>query len=438
MPTPPLSLLSSLRGALLAPLSACLLLAGGPATAAAEPQSLALTSGTSFALAGDFDGDGRSDLFSYSPGSARAYVALAREGGWSTPTCGYGEGFYGFDFWDPKDRALVLDYDNNGVDDLFFYRPGGGVAFVMRSNRDGTFTPVNASWSGIGGFDFWDSRDTALRIDYNGDGRDDLLMYRQGTGVVYMARSNGDGSFTNVLASTSGLAGMPLTGANNRIVVGRINKDNRDDLLLFQPGTGRVVVAMSNWNVDANFLTWYNRTDGMAGFSMKDTRDQALLFDFDADGDEDIFLYRPGAGTAVLVMAFNSPTIYPAVMYASSWGIGGFDLMNSADRVEPIDFDGDGFRDLLLYRPGHGVAYVARSRGGADFPNVFASHNGIGGFSLLDPADTLLPFHYNHGGQQDVLGYRPSAQAGRVAMSNGWGGFSAGVCVNACSSACAF
>lgn len=412
--------------------------AGTVASDALVTASAALTTSTTYDVVGDFDGDGRSDVFSYTPGGARAWVALARTNGWSTPSCNLGEGFYGYDFRDPNDKALVLDYDNDGADDLFFYRPGHGAAYLMRSNRDGSFTPVYASNGGLGGFDFMDARDIALRIDYNGDGKDDLLMYRQETGIVYMARSQGDGSYVNVLASASGLAGMPLTGANNRILVGDFNRDKREDLLLYQPGTLRMVVAVSNWNVDGGFLTWYNPFGSQAVF-MADTRDRALLFDYDGDLADDILLYQPGSSRVTVLMEIDRPTLYPTTAYSSNSGIGGFDFLDPADRVEALDYNGDGAEDLLLYRPGHGVAYVARSNKNGTFSTAFASSSGIGGFSLASPDDVLLPFKFNSDTQGDVLGYRPTSSGdGRAAVSNGTGGFLNGPCVNICSSLCSF
>ena len=44
-------------------------------------------------------------------------------------------------------------------------------------------------------------------------------------------------------------------------------------------------------------------------------------------------------------------------------GIGGYDFLSSADRALAFDFNGDGNDDLLLYRPGHGAAYVLKSLG---------------------------------------------------------------------------
>ena len=50
----------------------------------------------------------------------------------------------------------------------------------------------------IAGYDLLSGADQALAFDYNGDGKQDLFLYRPGRGAAWVARFNGDGSFTGV------------------------------------------------------------------------------------------------------------------------------------------------------------------------------------------------------------------------------------------------
>src|SRR5204863_111685 len=99
------------------------------------------------------------------------------------------------------------------------YRPGRGAAWGARSNGDGTFTAVYAQGdggSGIGGYDLTSASDRVLAFDYDGDGKQDLFLYRPGRGAAWVARSNGDGTFTAVYAQGdggSGIAGYDLKSA---------------------------------------------------------------------------------------------------------------------------------------------------------------------------------------------------------------------------------
>lgn len=66
-------------------------------------------------------------------------------------------------------RDLVLDVDNDGLPDLFDERPWSGRTEVLRSRGDGNFDQILVAPSVI--------MDSApIAIDYNGDGRTDLLM----------------------------------------------------------------------------------------------------------------------------------------------------------------------------------------------------------------------------------------------------------------------
>jgi hypothetical protein len=391
---------------------------------------------TSHALAGDFDGNGRSDVFVYAPGSARAWVSLATGSGSLAPlTCG-GEGFSGYDFWSFDDHALVLDYDGNNVDDLLFYRSGSGATWLMHSSGNGSFSAAYASGDGIGGFDMWDTRDHAVRLDFNGDNRDDLLMYRQGTGVVYMARSNGDGSFTNVYASAGGIGGYAMNGSNDQVLVFDYNGDNLEDLFIYRPGSGVAYVARSNG--DGSFTNVYASGWGIAGYDLLSTADQVLVFDYNGDNRDDLLLYRPGSG-ATFVARSNGDGSFTTVLASVGGvgGVGGFDMWEPRDHVTAFDYNGDHLDDLFLYRAGGGVAYVARSNGDGSFTNVFASGSGIAGFNLGNETDRAIAVDANGGGYGDLLLFREDMQAGRVAFSNGGGGFySGGTCMNACSADC--
>ena len=184
-------------------------------------------------------------------------------------------------------------------DDLFLYRPGNGAAWVARSNGDGTFTGVYtvgdngpASPNGIAGYDLLSSNDQVLPFDYNSDGRYDLFLYRPGSGAAWVARSNGDGTFTGVYtvgdngsAPPNGIAGYDLLSSGDRVLVFDYNKDGKDDLFLYRPGSGAAWVARSNG--DGTFTGVYTVGDngsappnGIAGYDLLSPADRVLALDY--------------------------------------------------------------------------------------------------------------------------------------------------------------
>jgi 1-phosphatidylinositol phosphodiesterase len=143
-------------------------------------------------------------------------------------------------------------------------------------------------------------------FDYNGDRKQDLALYRPGSGAISIARSNGNGSFTAVYAQGapgSGIAGYDLRAANDRIAPFDYNGDGKQDLVLYRPGAGAVFVARSNGNgtftaVHAVGADGPGAPNGIAGYDLLSSADQIVPFDYDGDRKSDLFLYRPGRGAA--------------------------------------------------------------------------------------------------------------------------------------------
>jgi hypothetical protein len=99
-----------------------------------------------------------------------------------------------------------IDFDGDGWQDLFFVnsKPGSSNA-LYRNNGNGTFANVTAK-SGLAGnaADKTTYRTGVAVGDYNNDGRLDLYVTAYGPNTLY--RNNGNGTFTDVTAST-GVAG---------------------------------------------------------------------------------------------------------------------------------------------------------------------------------------------------------------------------------------
>ncbi len=93
----------------------------------AGPADLALFAGNpdDVPLAGDFDGDGCGELALYRPSTQRFFVYrhLPPDGG------ALGAAPIELLFGDPGDVPVVGDFDGNGVDDLGLYRPGSGFFY---------------------------------------------------------------------------------------------------------------------------------------------------------------------------------------------------------------------------------------------------------------------------------------------------------------------
>ena len=170
-------------------------------------------------LFGDFDGDGRVDLFAI----GETGVALFHNTGFrrfedattaSGLEAGRGAG-----------AAAVADYDNDGVLDLFVAGGGGGA--LWHGTGDGAFTPDRRSTAAFRSIPAIDPI-AAQFVDYDNDGWLDLLVAGRRGVVLY--RNDRTGRFEDRTASlpTRPAARGPVTA----IAVADVDGDGDQDLLM--------------------------------------------------------------------------------------------------------------------------------------------------------------------------------------------------------------
>ena len=138
------------------------------------------------------------------------------------------------------DRIVTFDYNSTGkLDHLVLYRPGTGIIWILQ-NVNGSFSLVFWSQSGIGQYNLMSTVDQVLAYDYSGTGKQDhLILYRPGTGIIWMLQ-NVNGTFNYVFWSQgSGIAGYNLAGSNDQILAFDYNgSGDVDHLVIYRPGAG--------------------------------------------------------------------------------------------------------------------------------------------------------------------------------------------------------
>jgi|GEM_PF-2661993 len=303
--------------------------------------------------------------------------------------------------------------------DLVLYRPGNGIISLMQSIDDGTFSFMFKSYTGLSGYDLHRENDQIISCDYNGDGRSDLILYRPGESTVFVAKSNGDGTFTRIVRSFNGIAGYDLNNVNDQIISCDYNGDGKSDLVLYRPGNSIVFVAKSNG--DGTFTRIVRSFNGIAGYDLNNVNDRIISCDYNGDGKSDLVLYRPGK-SIVFVAKSNGDGTFTHIVRSLN-GIAGYDLNNVNDKIISCDYNSDGKSDLVLYRPGNGIFFAARSNGDGTFTSVTRSHNGIAGFDLNRITDRIITCDYDGDGANDLILYRPEKTA-YIAKSNRDGTFS--------------
>ncbi|MFD1827571.1 MULTISPECIES: hypothetical protein [Mumia] len=235
-----------------------------------------LSSSSDQVIAYDLDSKGTLDhLVLYRPGKGAVYV-VERDGTGADGTLQFaalfqqpqgGSGIGGFDLTSGRDRIIAFDGASTGnLDHLLLYRPGTGIAFVLRYDGEKVsggleFTPVYIGRSGIGGFDLSETTDQVIAFDFDGSGKaDHLVMYRPGTspsykGILFIVKCTGmnsEGSleFTAVYQQGDhdpGIGGYELTSIDDQIIAfDGASTGKLDHLVLYRPGTGIACILKHN------------------------------------------------------------------------------------------------------------------------------------------------------------------------------------------------
>jgi hypothetical protein len=314
-----------------------------------------------------------------------------------------------FDLGNTRDLTVPYDYEHSGKQDyVLTYRPGSRYVAIARHNADNTFTTVFSSANGIGGFDLALDRDRIVPFDYAHTGKlDHLLIYRPGSRIAYVIRHNPDNTFGIAYAGSNGIGGYDLAAAGDQVIAFDYDHSGKQDhLLAYRPGS-RIAYVIKH-NADGSFGIAYASTTGIGGFDLATTADRIVPFDYDHTGKLDTLLvYRPGQKIVFMVKHTDGNTF--STVWSSFTGLPGFDLGNTRDLVTPYDYDYTGKADhLVFYRPGNRLVVIYRHGAGTSFTAVYSGTNGIGGYDLAVPADRIVAYDADHsGGPNSLLLTRP-------------------------------
>ncbi|MEZ4410922.1 MAG: FG-GAP-like repeat-containing protein [Polyangiales bacterium] len=298
-------------------------------------------------LLGRFNDDAALDLIEFRGGSERAPVCLSLGTGWSCrgleATWVEGEG-------SPRagSTPLVGDFNGDGRSDLIEVRADGAAMPVCLSLGTG-WSCREMPLQGAGASDGV----VPLVGDFNGDGRDDVIRYRDGGTTIAVCLSLGTGwSCRDLLATYAGgdAAGNDGSGvyAGSTPLVGDFNGDGRADLIQYRAGSMTLPVCLSletGWSCRA--LTAALPTANAA------TGATAVLADLDRDGKTDLIQYDPHAQMLPVCTSLGtgwSCRDLPATL------VGGDALGNGGSGVfaggAPLvgDFNGDGRPDLAQFQ----------------------------------------------------------------------------------------
>lgn len=286
--------------------------------------------------------------------------------------------------------------------------------------------------------DMASANDTLLPIDFNGDGKDDILYYRRGARNVGIYLSNGDGSLAyhslnNGGTPANGFLGDVTSEARDLLVPVDINGDAYDDILFYRPGGGAAGVFINDRDNTVTYLGYRQGGSSINGFlgDLSSAVDSLQPMDVNGDGKDDLLYYRPGGGDAGVYLASSSGNgTLTYLPYRDSTGLhNGFqsDMLNGLDRLVPLDMNGDGKDDIYYARPGGNFAgvYLASATGNGQLtyvPYVSAGTTLNGWYpDMSSNYDISIPLDINGDEKDDIFFARVGGGFAGVHLSNGDG-----------------
>lgn len=242
----------------------------------------------------DYTGDGIPDILARSTqGGLRVYPNSGTFNGTATyPTVTHiNDGWGGFSW------IGSADLNGDGFADVLATDWSGNLYGAIHS---GVFDGVNTLRTGLVYLGSgWDINDMTYVYDYNGDGLDDILARRSGTGESFVYFNTGQGGTATFQAPALFMTGGYFDSYQN---VTDVNLDGSPDFVYVQDGHMYVLPLNGSQGADLGF-GW-------------DTVDNVVLTDADHDGREDLLARRHSDNS--LVAYRHSGTFAPVAGKAYS------------------------------------------------------------------------------------------------------------------------
>ena len=250
----------------------------------------------------DFDGDGKTDISVFRPGTGRWFVQGT-----------LGPSFSIYEYGTAEDILTPGDYDGDGKTDLVVFRPSNSTWYLRTK---GTFSVRQYGEAG----------DVPAAADYNGDRRTDIAVFRPSTGVWYIANSDSLNTFVQI----------PFGQAGDRPAAADYDGDGKADIAVWRPSNG-------TWYVQGSAGNYFTSQWGAPA-------DLPAQADYDGDGRADLAVFRPATGTWYIIQSAGG-------LRFQGFGVDG-------DLPATGDYDGDGRYDVAVFRPSNNTWYMSQSLGG--------------------------------------------------------------------------
>ncbi|MBL8181257.1 MAG: VCBS repeat-containing protein [Blastocatellia bacterium] len=252
----------------------------------------------------DYDGDDKTDISIYRPGSGQWWYQRSSNGLVTAGT-----------FGNATDKIMPADFTGDQKADWAFFRPSTNEWYVLRSENLTFYA-----------FPFGAAGDVPVTGDFDGDGKADATVQRPSTNTWFISKSTGG---TDII---------PFGTAGDRPVVADYDGDGKTDIAIWRPSVGQWWIRRSS---DASVLA--------ATFGS--TADKPVQGYWTADNKADMAFWRPTTGEWFVLRSEDFS------FFAVPFG-------TTNDVPVPGDYDGDDRFDTAVFRPSTNTWFVNRTTAG--------------------------------------------------------------------------
>ncbi len=221
--------------------------------------------------------------------------------------------------------AAVADYDKDGWDDIFAISKDAPCR-LYHNNADGTFTDLAPQL----GLDYVGTPSCAGWADVNNDGWLDLLITNRNENNKFFL-GNEDGTFTE----NTFLSGLVMGGKVRALLFADVNMDGNIDIYLARLNLENILYLNTGDGKFINFTAASGTLDNQLSMG-------AVFFDYDNDGDPDLYLTHDANQPFILYQ--NDGNGYFTDVSAES----GADIAAMGMGVDFGDINNDGWLDIYV------------------------------------------------------------------------------------------